>query len=213
MNKFKNAEDAFEYYYDFILENGIFVNDTKSIYNIGFEILNPLDNNINTQWRKWKKSYAEYEWNWNLSGNKNAVEIAKIAKIWYNMMDENGDVQSNYGWQWNRNNQLQKTINILKNDKNSRRAVLTIYDAKEINNYNHDTPCTLNIGFNILENKLNMTVTMRSNDLIYGFCNDQYCFSNLQKNVAESLSVDVGTYFHFVFNLHVYKKHFNLKVR
>jgi thymidylate synthase len=45
---------------------------------------------------------------------------------------------------------------------------------------------------------------MRSNDIWYGFCNDQYCFSMLQKLVADELSIEIGTYFHFANNLHIY---------
>jgi thymidylate synthase len=211
MNKFKNAQEAFEFYYDEILNNGIDFDGTKALFNIGFEILNPMDNKINTPWRKWKNSYAIREWEWYLSGDKSALEISKFASTWKNVMDENGDVQSNYGWQWNRNNQLNKIIEKLKFKPNTRHAVLSIYDGKEIENYKYDTPCTLNIGFQIINNKLNMTVTMRSNDLIYGFCNDQYCFSKLQEMVANELNLEVGTYFHFVFNLHIYYKHFKLK--
>jgi thymidylate synthase len=211
MNRFKNAQEAFEFYYDEILNNGIDFDGTKALFNIGFEILNPMDNKINTPWRKWKNSYAIKEWEWYLSGDKSALEISKFASIWKNMMDENGEVQSNYGWQWNRNDQLNKIIERLKSKPNTRHAVLSIYDGKEIENYKYDTPCTLNIGFQIINNKLNMTVTMRSNDLIYGFCNDQYCFSKLQEMVANELNLEVGTYFHFVFNLHIYHRHFKLK--
>ena len=56
-----------------------------------------------------------------------------------------------------------------------------------------------------------MTVTMRSNDLIYGFCNDQYCFSKLQELVANELNMEVGDYYHFAHNLHIYEKHYYLK--
>ena len=54
-----------------------------------------------------------------------------------------------------------------------------------------------------------MTVLMRSNDLWYGFCNDQYCFAQLQKMIAERLSVEVGTYYHFATNLHLYNNKLN----
>ena len=33
---------------------------------------------------------------------------------------------------------------------------------------------------------------MRSNDIWYGFCNDQYQFSSLQQMIADRLSMDVG---------------------
>ena len=49
-----------------------------------------------------------------------------------------------------------------------------------------------------------MCVTMRSNDLWFGFCNDQYQFSKLQEMIAEEIKVDVGTYYHFVHNMHLY---------
>ena len=57
--------------------------------------------------------------------------------------------------------------------------------VKSIDTYAKDTPCTYAVQFTVLNNKLNMSVVMRSNDLWYGFCNDQYCFSKLQQLVAE----------------------------
>ena len=49
-----------------------------------------------------------------------------------------------------------------------------------------------------------MCVTMRSNDLWYGFCNDQYQFSKLQELVCKKAGLDMGSYFHFAHNLHIY---------
>ena len=49
-----------------------------------------------------------------------------------------------------------------------------------------------------------MCVVMRSNDLWYGFCNDQYCFSKLQELVSQRAGYDMGTYYHFAHNLHIY---------
>ena len=45
---------------------------------------------------------------------------------------------------------------------------------------------------------------MRSNDLWYGFCNDQYQFSKLQELICERVGVSMGTYYHFAHNLHIY---------
>lgn len=208
MKKFKNAQEAFEYYYYNIIQNGLILEDTKCIYNEGFEILNPLDNKINTKFRKWNESYANIEWDWYMSQNRSVENIKKIAKTWDKMHNGNNIVNSNYGYQWNRNGQLDYVINELKRNNNSRRAVISIYDGKEHLDYKFDTPCTLNITFNILNNKLNMSVLMRSNDLWFGFCNDQYCFSNLQKYISDKLNLNVGTYFHFSNNLHIYNKHF-----
>lgn len=209
--EFKNAQVAFEYYYDLISEKGINFNNTKTLFNIGFEILNPLDNDILTEYRNFSLNYAKREWQWYLSANPNAEEISKFAPIWKNMMDENGNVRSNYGWQWSRNNQLENVINKLKENNNTRQAVISIYDGKEIDTYKNDTPCTYAIHFTILNNKLNMSVLMRSNDLWYGFCNDQYCFSKLQEMVSNQLNIEIGTYYHFAQNMHLYNNFLNKK--
>lgn len=207
--EFNNSQEAFEFFYDKINNEGISIDNTKSLLNIGFYIKNPLDNEINTLFRKWKKSYAEIEWQWYLSKNRNISKLKQYAKLWDKMHNGNNIVNSNYGYQWNRNNQIEFIINELKKNPNTRRSVITIYDGKEHKKHIYDTPCTLNIVFNITNNKLNMTVLMRSNDLWFGFCNDQYCFSKLQKMISDKLNIEIGWYYHFANNLHLYDKHFN----
>lgn len=207
--KYKNAQQAFEHLYTSINDNGEKFGNTKTFFNSGFYILNPMDNLINTGFRKWNKKYADREWEWYLSKNPNGDEISKFAPIWKNHMDEKGNIRSNYGWQWSRFEQLDKIINKLKNNKNTRQAVVSIYDGKEIDTYNKDTPCTNSIHFQIVDNQLCMTINMRSNDLWFGFCNDQYCFSKLQKIVADKLRINVGWYYHFASNMHLYNDFLN----
>jgi thymidylate synthase len=212
---FLNAQDAFEYIYNQIMKFGCCTKiGTKALYNVGFYMRAPLDNNIKTSWRKWNPKYAEREWQWYLSQNRSVEELKKHAPIWDKMHGGDNIVNSNYGWQWGRSNQLDKTIEQLKKNKNTRQAWISIFDGKEKDQYQYDTPCTLAVGFNVhpcADNELNMTVLMRSNDLVYGFCNDQYCFSKLQELVATELGLEVGTYYHFAHDMHIYEKHFNLK--
>lgn len=207
--KFENANKAFCYMYYHIKENGIKIRDTTAVFNAGFYIDNPLDNSITASWRKWKKDYADYEWNWYLSKNRSVEEIKKIAKIWDKMHNGDNIVNSNYGYQWSRNEQIDYIIDELSKNPDSRRAVITIYDGKDHRIHSFDTPCTLNIVFNITHGKLNMSVLMRSNDLWYGFCNDQYCFSKLQELIANKLKLDIGWYYHFSNNLHLYDNQLN----
>ena len=207
-NKFKNANEAFKYYKWQIPEYGIEFDDTQALFNVGFEIENPMDNLIEDQDRNWKWDYAEAEWQWYLSGDRNIKKLGelygKVPEIWKRMANKKGDVNSNYGWQWKRNHQLDAVIDILKENPNTRQAAISIYDAKEIMHYYHDTPCTYAVQFTVLNNELNMSVVMRSNDLWYGFCNDQYCFSKLQELVATEVGLPIGTYYHFAHNLHLY---------
>jgi len=209
-NRFKDANEAFKYYKWQIPEYGVQFDDTQALFNVGFYIDKPMDNHIIDQDRNWKLDYAEAEWQWYLTGMPNIKMLGeiygKVPEIWKRMANEEGYVNSNYGYQWQRNNQLDNVIAMLKANPKTRQATVSIYDGKEIDNgtYQHDTPCTYAIQFTIIGQKLNMCVTMRSNDLWYGFCNDQYCFSKLQLLVADKLELLVGDYYHFAHNLHLY---------
>ena len=207
-NKFKNANEAFRYFNNKIRCSGIHFGDTKALFNVGFKLKHPMQNWIHNEERNWSPEYAEAEWLWYLSSDRSISKLGeiygKVPQIWKRMADKDGNVNSNYGWQWNRNDQLNKVVQMLSCNSQTRQASISIYDAKETDNYEFDTPCTYAIHFYILNNKLNMSVMMRSNDLWYGFCNDQYCFSMLQKTVADRLSMDIGEYYHFANNLHLY---------
>tara|TARA_R110002049_G_scaffold194516_1_gene363411 strand:- start:56 stop:556 length:501 start_codon:yes stop_codon:yes gene_type:complete len=130
----------------------------------------------------------------------------KIPAIWERMANDQGFVNSNYGYQWDRENQLDNVITMLRRDPDTRQATISIFDGKERNLYSQDTPCTYAIQFTVVNNKLNMCVTMRSNDLWYGFCNDQYCFARLQQLITEETDYELGSYYHFAHNLHLYTK-------
>jgi len=207
---FQTASDAFHDLYWRIVRNGVDFAGTKALFNVGFELEVPnanaiLDSKVK---RNWSYEYAEAEWQWYLSGDRNIARLGelygKVPEIWKRMADHNGNVNSNYGWQWQRNGQLQMVIETLRQNAETRQAAISIYDGKEINNYAFDTPCTYAVQFTVLNNKLNMSVVMRSNDLWYGFCNDQYQFSSLQMLVAYELGIEAGTYYHFAHNLHLY---------
>ena len=120
------------------------------------------------------------------------------------MADGNGRVNSNYGYQWERGYQLDRVVAMLKENPDTRQACVSIYDGKEMNRYRYDTPCTYAIQFTVVDNNLNMCVTMRSNDLWFGFCNDQYQFSKLQEMVSKRTGYEMGNYYHFAHNLHIY---------
>ena len=205
---FRNANEAYEYVHDQILQNGVTFGDTKALFNVGFYITDPKDRKIINRERKWNKEYAEAEWQWYLSGNPNIKALGdiygKVPEIWKRMADGKGKVNSNYGYQWERDGQIDMVYEMLKQNPDTRQACISIYDGKEISDYAFDTPCTYAIQFTIVNGRLDMCVTMRSNDLWYGFCNDQYQFSKLQELMAFRLDIETGVYYHFAHNMHLY---------
>ena len=207
-NTFRNANEAYEYLHDKIIREGIDFGDTKALFNIGFYITDPMDNKIINKERNWKYDYADAEWKWYISEDRNISKLGdiygKVPEIWKRMANEFGEVNSNYGWQWGRNNQIDHVVNLLKYNPDTRQAAISIYDCKEYKDYTNDTPCTYAVQFTILHGRLDMCVVMRSNDLWYGFCNDQYQFSKLQEMIAKEINMDMGTYYHFAHNFHLY---------
>mgnify|MGYP003130081910 FL=1 len=210
---FRTANDAYEYLFDRIIQDGVDFANTKALFNVGFYITDSQDNKIINRERNWKEDYAEAEWQWYLSGDNNIEKLGeiygKVPAIWKRMADDHGYVNSNYGYQWQRtcwNNisQIDYVIDKLKNNKDTRHAAISIYDCKEHPKYKTDTPCTYAVQFTIVHDRLDMCVTMRSNDLWYGFCNDQYCFSKLQKMISDELNIEPGVYYHFAHNMHLY---------
>lgn len=207
-----DATNAFERVYDHITAFGK-KSKKGTLYakDVIIQIDHPERRIITTPWRKFNPGYAEREWQWYLSGDRSVAEIKKYASIWDKMHGGDNIVNSNYGWQWMRNNQLGKVIDQLRQDPHTRQAWFSIFDGKEKEQYTYDAPCTLAVGFDIVDGFLNMTVLMRSNDLVYGFCNDQYCWTKLQERVADELGIKIGSYTHYARDMHIYEKHWHMK--
>ena len=87
--KFRNANEAYEYLHDRIIQDGVDFADTKALFNVGFYITDPMDNKIINKERNWKKDYAEAEWQWYLKGSPYVFELGiytvkylKYGNVW-----------------------------------------------------------------------------------------------------------------------------------
>jgi thymidylate synthase len=162
--------------------------------------------------------YAKAEWLWYLSADKMDDSIEKYATMWKKLKQEDGSYYSNYGQyifgdQPDRPSQFEYVIQQLKKDPSSRRASIVLLKQDHLFDENVDTVCTYSINFTIVNNVLDMTVMMRSNDVIFGFTNDAFCFWNLYAMVYAILKhtmpgLATGNYTHFTNSMHVYERHF-----
>src|SRR5690606_30286682 len=104
-------------------------------------------------------------------------------------------------------------VQTLDDDPNSRRASMVLLKREHLFDTNSDVVCTYAINFCIEDDRLHMTVMMRSNDVIFGFTNDAFCFSQLYDFVYALLKerlfrLKYGTYTHMTNSMHVYERHF-----
>jgi len=104
-------------------------------------------------------------------------------------------------------NQVANVLAVLKSKPSSRRAVIQIFDATDIEQTHREIPCTCTLQFLIRKGRLDLIAHMRSNDAYLGLPHDVFAFTMIQEIAAVSLGVKLGTYRHLVGSLHLYDKH------
>lgn len=224
--KEQNAADAYDLLLNDLYNNPEYITaprgeKIKEVINVSIEIDNPLLNLYFNEERSSPTKYICAELVWYFSGQKSVDWISKYAKMWNYLQDDNGNVNSAYGnLIFTEKNeygysQYQWALDSLKKDKDTRQAFLHFNKEKHQYNGNKDQVCTMYGIFHIRNNKLNFTVSMRSNDVIYGLMTDFAFFSVLQQQMHRHLlkyypELELGTYTHISNSMHLYEKHFQL---
>lgn len=103
--------------------------------------------------------------------------------------------------------QVANVITLLKERPSSRRAVIQLFDARDIAKHHTNIPCTCTLQFLVRNGRLEMFTSMRSNDAFIGLPHDVFAFTMLQEIMARTLSVEPGAYKHAVGSLHLYNDH------
>lgn len=214
MNNLRNINRWQKTYCDIVNQvyfEGNDIGETFEIENYQFTLEDPHDRILNLGPRPFRR-YATGELLWYLSGSDRIEPIEKYAKLWSEIANRDGTVNSAYGQYLFKNvhgngNQFNHVKQLLIHNPSTRRAVINI---KPINfdhdNHSRDSPCTLSLHYIIRDDKLNATTYMRSNDCIYGLPYDVFAFTFIQEMLASELRLEVGTYCHNTTSLHVYKK-------
>ena len=210
---YPNANSAWENLYyglnkdgDITSPRGIKIKETLgcNIY-----ILNPMDNLVFNEFRGLSPIYLAKEYAWYKSGSRKVEDAVKLSKFWGTIANDDGTVNSNYGAyifvkESDGKSVWEKTVDILKNDRDSRQAIIQIPIMPSRGS--KDTPCTSSIQFFIREDKLFCTVYMRSTDVILGFPIDIFQFTMWQIEMAHELGLNLGWMRFISGNIHCYEK-------
>lgn len=150
---------------------------------------------------------AEVLWYW--SARNDLAFISKFSSFWNKVTDDGITANSAYGYILQEKhgfNQIEKIIELLTKDPNSRRAILNINVPNEKVIETHDEMCTICLNYQLRDGKLHSTCVMRSNDFNFGLRNDIFYFLYLQKYIADRLGVEYGSYTHIAFSMHMYSR-------
>lgn len=184
--------------------------ETKELTGVMLKIDNPRTRLIASKIRKTSIPFAIGEWLWCMQGRDDLEMIQYYAPTYYRYSDDSRILHGAYGPRILPN--ISKVIRLLKADTNCRQAVIPIYSREDVDCGSKDVPCTLFLQFLIRNNKLDVIVSMRSNDIYLGFPYDIFNFSMFQEYVASNLRIDIGSYIHMVGSIHYYLRNEN-KIR
>lgn len=185
-------------------------------------------------------SYSQKEFDLYESCDNTAEAFGKASKFWLKLANPDGTVNSAYGyliwklkshgsdfetelvkhplfedgvfmskpvrrtpWEWAKMSLIE--------DKDTRQAILRFSLPEHQWKGNKDQTCTLHGIFMIRDNKLNLTINMRSNDLTLGLVYDLPWFISLIHKMRDELKdvypdLEIGNYSHYVHNLHIYDR-------
>lgn len=157
--------------------------------------------------------YLAGELAWYLRGDRDDLSIVKYSSFWEKLRNnEPPEFNSNYGHALFRQGQYAHAQRQLVFDRDSRQACIVINSPEVVMSETNDKICTNAIMFRIRDGRLNMSVQMRSNDVIFGLGYDAAIFGILYEMMLADLRVtypdlQVGWYRHTAASFHIYRRH------
>lgn len=153
---------------------------------------------------------------WMLSGETSTEFLSKYTSIWkqFEDTDNPGNICTAYGFRWKHAfgiDQIENIVQKLRKDPSSRQQVLMSWDAVVDNvRQNKNVPCPYTAVINIIDGKLNILLTLRSNDIVVGLPYDFLMYTLLGNLLANSLNVEVGELAYSIAHAHVYHVHLDI---
>jgi thymidylate synthase len=130
--------------------------------------------------------------------------------MWGKLLQNDGRIFSNYGHFWFTQGGFDWVVKTLSKDVDSRQAYIPMCNASHMFEGNKDVVCTKGIQFRMRHGFLNMHVSMRSSDAIYGLATDLPCFWTLWQMVACQMGVRIGEFIFSADSVHIYEKHYEM---
>lgn len=197
-----------------------------------FKVLNPVAESLITMDEDRNlviEEYTKKEMDLYNSKTNRVEDFAAASKFWKTIANPDGTINSAYGyliwgceshgsltysstpgvaplmtpWQWAKDSLIE--------DKDTRQAILRFSLPRHQWKGNRDQVCTMHGNFLIRDNKLHLSIVMRSNDMMKGLVYDLPWFVSLINKMINELKdkypdLEPGAYTHTVHSMHIYEK-------
>lgn len=194
--------------------------EITELLNYTIVLKDPTNLAVNYKSRKFNYKYNLAELLWYLSWDIRTEFIGQYAKLWSHIADNNGEINSNYGFLMFEKNLFDTTqydwmLNTLKKDQDSRQAIGYYGWPRCQYKDNKDVVCTSYNHVFIRNNELHMISSMRSNDLIYWMTYDCIYFSLILQSLRLDLletypNLKLGKLYYTADSLHIYRDKYDI---
>ena len=112
----------------------------------------------------------------------------------------------NTEWAYDEFDQVQRAIDMLKTNPNSRRIVVSAWHPGVLDEMRLP-PCHVMYIFNVSNGRLNCHLTQRSGDIALGIPFNLACYSALTMTIAQETNLKPGIFAHTIVDAHIYENH------
>ncbi len=177
----------------------------KEQLNVSLHVREPRGNILVNQVRNLGYRAMVAEWLWIASGTDKLAPLLQYNKNYERFTDDGITLYGAYG------PRIRKVwhdrVELLQRDRDTRQAVISIW-SPDTRMDTKDTPCTETLQFFIRQERLHLTVNMRSSDAWLGLPNDFYVFSQLQNEMGCELDLDLGGLTMNLGSSHLYEENY-----
>ena len=202
-----------------IMENGVQKGDrtgtgTKSVF--GYQMRFDLNEGFPVvTTKKVHLRSIIHELLWFLKGDQNIAYLKENGvSIWDEWADEDGNLGPVYGVQWRSwptasgetIDQIEKLIDGIKSNPNSRRHIVSAWNVAEVDNMALP-PCHTMFQFYVADGKLSCQLYQRSADVFLGVPFNIASYALLTMMVAQVCDLEPGEFIHTFGDAHLYSNH------
>lgn len=152
---------------------------------------------------------------WFLKGDTNVKYLQENkVRIWNEWADEKGELGHIYGYQWRswpapdgrHIDQIQQVVDSIKNKPDSRRHIVSAWNAGDLDNMNLP-PCHILFQFYVADGKLSCQLYQRSGDTFLGVPFNIASYALLTMMMAQVTGLRPGEFIHTLGDAHIYLNH------
>lgn len=163
----------------------------------------------------WKSSLKEIDWIYRDKSNSVDLLEEKYGVMWWRpWAKDDGTIGDSYGWQvanrkrdvhGHKLDQIDWLIHKLTYSPD-RRMIMSFFEP-EGEPFKQLQECAYETIWQVVGNKLNMTLIQRSSDFIVAGMINSFQYAMLLKQIAKSTGYEAGMFTHFIQDAHIYERH------